>query len=134
MEVCFRLLSQGGLLRTLEHKVGMFPALFSHCWTCRHVRGSSHFAHRPSLHHSGERSSTSCRRGLLFQRSSRNLLFCRHRVTETTTHAALSSVVPVFVVMKFDKDGNVTSFGSSEFAADQPIFLQRERRQSFIRS
>ncbi|KAG9355396.1 hypothetical protein JZ751_000234 [Albula glossodonta] len=124
MEVCFKLLSQGGLLRTLEHKVGMFPALFSHCWTCRHVRGSSHFAHQPSLHHSEERSSTSSRRGLLFQRSSRNLLFCRHRVTETTTHAALSSVVPVFVVMKFDKDGNVTSFERKKTELYQELSLQ----------
>ncbi|KAJ8333636.1 hypothetical protein SKAU_G00416440 [Synaphobranchus kaupii] len=123
MEVCFRLLSQCGLWRTLERKAGMFPALFSHCLTCRHVRRSSHFARRAPPHHSWERSATFGCWGLLLQRSSRNSFSRRHRITETS-QAALSSVAPVFVVMKFDKEGNVTSFERKKTELYQELCLQ----------
>ncbi|XP_061109639.1 magnesium transporter MRS2 homolog, mitochondrial isoform X4 [Conger conger] len=126
MEVCFRLLSQGGLWRTLEQKAGMFPALLSHCLTCRHVRRSSHFVCRPPPHHSLEISAIGGCRGLLLQTSSRNSFswhIHRHRVTETS-QASLSSVVPVFVVMKFDKEGNVTSFERKKTELYQELCLQ----------
>ncbi|XP_053486844.1 magnesium transporter MRS2 homolog, mitochondrial [Ictalurus furcatus] len=50
-------------------------------------------------------------------------LLCRGSVTDSS-HAALSSVAPVFIVMKFDPEGNVTSFEKKKTELYQELGLQ----------
>ncbi|XP_076016828.1 magnesium transporter MRS2 homolog, mitochondrial [Genypterus blacodes] len=57
---------------------------------------------------------------LMRGRASWPVSFVRHRVTE----ASISSVAPSFVVMKFDQDGNVTSFEKKKTELCQELSLQ----------
>lgn len=56
-------------------------------------------------------------------RAQGHYLSCRQRGTDAS-QAALSSVAPVFVVMKFESDGNVTSFEKKKTELYQELGLQ----------
>ncbi|XP_060778069.1 magnesium transporter MRS2 homolog, mitochondrial [Neoarius graeffei] len=79
-------------------------------WTCRH-RHHSHS--RPVPPDTTRRTRT----------ASHSTLHCRGSVTDSS-HTALSSVAPVFIVMKFDPEGNVTSFEKKKTELYQELGLQ----------
>ncbi|XP_023667775.1 magnesium transporter MRS2 homolog, mitochondrial [Paramormyrops kingsleyae] len=116
MEVCSRLLSRSCLWRTLDRGVVVSAALLAPCPVRRHpCTRSLGFLRR--------RTDWVAHRCCHWRRSSPNIVFCRHRVMETS-QAALSSVVPVFSVMKFDTEGNVTSFEKKKTELYQDLGLQ----------
>ncbi|KAM9488153.1 magnesium transporter MRS2 homolog, mitochondrial [Clarias gariepinus] len=75
-------------------------------WTCRHHRG--HVLSETTRLTNTLRQST---------------FLCRGSVTDSS-HTALSSVAPVFIVMKFDPEGNVTSFEKKKTELYQELGLQ----------
>ncbi|XP_066539014.1 magnesium transporter MRS2 homolog, mitochondrial isoform X2 [Hoplias malabaricus] len=107
MEACVRFLCRESPL-----------TVFTRCWSCRHFplkRPGSHFSPRPlsTLH-------TPAVRARNLQHSA---FFCRG-VSDASHAAALSSVAPEFVVMKFEPDGNVTSFEKKKTEFYQELGLQ----------
>ncbi|XP_030637333.1 magnesium transporter MRS2 homolog, mitochondrial [Chanos chanos] len=96
------------------------------CWTRKSLRCSrSPFkrplcSHHPSSAWDRSRDYHLPKRAALLKRFT---LYFRYRVSDTS-QAALSSVAPVFVVMKFDKDGNVTSFEKKKTELYQELGLQ----------
>ncbi|KAL0985285.1 hypothetical protein UPYG_G00155000 [Umbra pygmaea] len=110
MEACFKSLTKAGILRkSLETKCRALPS----CFTCRTVSFSPlkcpFSSHQPVAKGKAK----------LLQLCP-SASFIRHRVTE----ASLSSVAPAFVVMKFDKDGSVTSFEKKKMELYQELSLQ----------
>ncbi|XDV39837.1 hypothetical protein PO909_009020 [Leuciscus waleckii] len=120
MEPCLR-----SVCRESLRKVSM------KCWTWRSVKCSRSSFKRPltaacgRTHHStlllraqGPCSTTRGTHLFLLPDVS-----CRQRATDAS-QAALSSVAPVFVVMKFERDGNVTSFEKKKTELYQELSLQ----------
>ncbi|KAF4088104.1 hypothetical protein AMELA_G00079050 [Ameiurus melas] len=116
MEACVRFLYREG------------PRIVStKCWTRGILKGSKSplwrplRAHRPAAvwtyrHVPPDTTRLTCTPG-------RSILLCRGSVTDSS-HAALSSVAPVFIVMKFDPEGNVTSFEKKKTELYQELGLQ----------
>ncbi|XP_041963664.1 magnesium transporter MRS2 homolog, mitochondrial [Alosa sapidissima] len=107
MEAFMRFLCREGL-RGAHHELNVLAC--SSCLPLRIVRGSRSPFSCPNAHHCT--SATRCQGGhilsqqsTLLQKLHFNTVSCRFKVSE----ASLSSVAPVFVVMKFDKNGNVTT-------------------------
>ncbi|XP_015212526.1 magnesium transporter MRS2 homolog, mitochondrial [Lepisosteus oculatus] len=118
MEVCFRVLVGTSLCRTLKFKP-VFPPVFisSHCLMCKSVPS------RPlSAQHSYSWRTAGHVRTLL-QKPRRNSFFWCRKITDAS-QTALASVVPVFAVVKFDKEGNVTSFERKKTELYQELNLQ----------
>ncbi|KAJ8004729.1 hypothetical protein DPEC_G00139320 [Dallia pectoralis] len=113
MEACFKSFTRAGILsKGLESPCRILPVGF----TCRTVTCSrSALKGQLSWHRSMTRGKSSFLRA--FQPATS---FIRHRVTE----APLSSAVPAFVVMRFDKDGTVTSFERKKMELYQELSLQ----------
>ncbi|XP_055759962.1 magnesium transporter MRS2 homolog, mitochondrial isoform X2 [Salvelinus fontinalis] len=111
MEACLKSFTMGGLRRSLDIKFRVLAG----CLTCRTVSCSrSPIKCQLSKHPPVTRGKAT----LLRSCPSANLI--RHRGTE----ASLSSVAPAFVVMKFDKDGNVTSFEKKKLELYHELSLQ----------
>ncbi|KAA0702981.1 Magnesium transporter MRS2 -like protein, mitochondrial MRS2-like protein [Triplophysa tibetana] len=107
MEPCLRFLWRESV-RTVSAK----------CWTWRSVKCSRSPFRRPL--------TSTCLRShhsTLLLRAQTQSVSCRQRVTDAS-QAALSSVAPVFVVMKFEPDGNVTSFEKKKTELYQDLGLQ----------
>ncbi|KAI4871289.1 hypothetical protein NFI96_019811 [Prochilodus magdalenae] len=116
MEACVRFLCRKSPL-----------TMCTRCWTQRTLtlkRSRSPFTrpmsalHSPSVwrrKHSGVGS---------VETPKHSSLFCRSRVTDASHAAALTSVAPEFVVMKFEPDGNVTSFEKKKTEFYQELGLQ----------
>ncbi|CAB1334752.1 unnamed protein product [Coregonus sp. 'balchen'] len=111
MEACFKSFAMGGLRRSLEIKFRVLTC----CLTCRTVSCS-----RSPLKCQLSKHLPVTRGKATLLQSCPSAYFIRHRVTE----ASLSSVAPAFVVMKFDKDGNVTSFEKKKLELYQELSLQ----------
>ncbi|KAK6491611.1 magnesium transporter MRS2-like protein [Huso huso] len=122
MEASFRIMRT--LYGTLENKAGSFAALqFSPCVKCGSVPGFSYYpVNKIRTLTAQPRVGRQCQT-LLQMDSSNRSIFCRGIVTDTS-QTALASVVPVFAVMKFDKEGNVTSFERKKTELYQELSLQ----------
>ncbi|XP_016105528.1 magnesium transporter MRS2 homolog, mitochondrial-like [Sinocyclocheilus grahami] len=107
MEPCLRFVCRESL-----RKVSM------KCWTWRTVKCSRSPFRRPLTSTCGR---THFSTPLL--RAQGHYLSCRQRGTDAS-QAALSSVAPVFVVMKFEPDGSVTSFEKKKTELYQELGLQ----------
>ncbi|KAG7336076.1 hypothetical protein KOW79_000769 [Hemibagrus wyckioides] len=117
MEACVRFLCREG------------PRIIStKCWTRGILKGSRSPLSRPLCGHRSAAAVWTCRHGpaettrLTHTHTHSNLL-CRGNVTDSS-HTALSSVAPVFIVMKFDPEGNVTSFEKKKTELYQEVGLQ----------
>ncbi|GAA6099560.1 magnesium transporter MRS2 homolog, mitochondrial [Tachysurus ichikawai] len=111
MEACVRFLYREGP-----------QIVFRKCWTHGVLKGSRSPLYRPLC------SVWTCRHApvdttRLTHTSSHSTLLCRGNVTDSS-HTALSSVAPVFIVMKFDPEGNVTSFEKKKTELYQELGLQ----------
>ncbi|XP_058878283.1 magnesium transporter MRS2 homolog, mitochondrial-like [Acipenser ruthenus] len=121
MEGYFRIIRT--LYGTLENKAGSLAALHSSlCVKCGNVLGRSNYypfnkIRTFTAQHS--RAGRQCQTLLLVD----SAIFCRQRVTDTS-QTALANVVPVFAVIKFDKEGNVTSFERKKTELYQELSLQ----------
>uniref|UniRef100_A0A4W5Q1E0 Magnesium transporter n=1 Tax=Hucho hucho TaxID=62062 RepID=A0A4W5Q1E0_9TELE len=111
MEACFKSFTMGGLRRSLDIKFRVLAG----CLTCRTVSCS-----RSPLKCQLSKHPPVTRGKAKLLRSCPSAYLIRHRGTE----ASLSSVAPAFVVMKFDKDGNVTSFEKKKMELYQELSLQ----------
>ncbi|XP_039592839.1 magnesium transporter MRS2 homolog, mitochondrial isoform X3 [Polypterus senegalus] len=100
------------LIRMLENRVGL---LFSPCLKCRSIGTSSR--------HRGFNLPALMRRSDCLPPGSHSKTFCRARITDTS-QTGLSSVVPVFALMKFEKDGNITSYEKKKTELYQELNLQ----------
>ncbi|XP_041104436.1 magnesium transporter MRS2 homolog, mitochondrial-like [Polyodon spathula] len=123
MEGSFRIIRT--LYGTLENKAGSFAALqFSRCVKCGDVPGFSYYPFNKArtLTSQPMRVGSHCQT-LLQVDSSNRRIFCQRIVTDTS-QTSLASVVPVFAVMKFDKEGNVTSFERKKTELYQELSLQ----------
>uniref|UniRef100_A0A8C2KTL2 Magnesium transporter n=1 Tax=Cyprinus carpio TaxID=7962 RepID=A0A8C2KTL2_CYPCA len=107
MEPCLRFVCRESL-----RKVSM------KCWTWRTVKRSRSPFRRPLTSTCGRTYHST---ELL--RAQGHYLSCRRRGTDAS-QAALSSVAPVFVVMKFESDGSVTSFEKKKTELYQELGLQ----------
>ncbi|KAF4103516.1 magnesium transporter MRS2 homolog, mitochondrial [Onychostoma macrolepis] len=105
MEPCLRFVCRESL-----RKVSM------KCWTWRTAKSSRSPFRRPL-------TSTCGQTHHMLLRAQGHYLSCRQRGTDAS-QAALSSVAPVFVVMKFESDGNVTSFEKKKTELYQDLGLQ----------
>ncbi|KAF7708633.1 magnesium transporter MRS2 homolog, mitochondrial [Silurus meridionalis] len=119
MEACVRFLYREGL-RIVSSK----------CWTGGLLKGSrSPLSRALCAHHSASVWTCTHRRHVppetarLTHTPGHSALFCRRSVTDSS-HTALSSVAPVFIVMKFDPEGNVTSFEKKKTEIYQELGLQ----------
>ncbi|XP_029601615.1 magnesium transporter MRS2 homolog, mitochondrial [Salmo trutta] len=111
MEACFKSFTMGGLRRSLDIKFRVLAG----CLTCRTVSCSrSPIKCQLSKHQPVTRGKAT------LLRSCPPAYLIRHRGTE----ASLSSVAPTFIVMKFDKDGNVTSFEKKKMELYHELSLQ----------
>uniref|UniRef100_A0A8C8IWT5 Magnesium transporter n=1 Tax=Oncorhynchus tshawytscha TaxID=74940 RepID=A0A8C8IWT5_ONCTS len=111
MEACFKSFTIGGLRRSLDIKFRVLAG----CLTCRTVSCSrSPIKCQLSKHQPLTRGKAT------LLRSCPSAYLIRHRGTE----ASLSSVPPAFVVMKFDKDGNVTTFEKKKMELYHELSLQ----------
>ncbi|XP_064814333.1 magnesium transporter MRS2 homolog, mitochondrial-like [Oncorhynchus masou masou] len=112
MEACFKSFTMGGLRRSLDIKFRVLAG----CLTCRTVSCSkSPIKCQLSKHQPVTRGKQHC-----WDHVRLVTYFIRHRGTE----ASLSSVAPAFVVMKFDNDGNVTSFEKKKMELYHELSLQ----------
>lgn len=115
MEAYFKSLTRGGFRRTL--RLAHSRVLFESCLNGRSVSSSvSPLTCVPSKH---PLVLTSWRATDL-HRPCLPASFIRHRATE----ASLSSVAPTFVVMKFEKNGNVTTFEKKKTELYQELSVQ----------
>ncbi|XP_027005857.1 magnesium transporter MRS2 homolog, mitochondrial [Tachysurus fulvidraco] len=111
MEACVRFLYREG------------PRIvFRKCWTPGVLKGSRSPLCRPLC------AVWTCRHApvdttRLTHTFSHSTLLCRGNVTDSS-HTALTSVAPVFIVMKFDPEGNVTSFEKKKTELYQELGLQ----------
>ncbi|MCJ8728568.1 hypothetical protein PDJAM_G00006010 [Pangasius djambal] len=122
MEACVRFLCREGLRKASTT-----------CWTRGLLKGSrSPLSRALCAHHSAAvwtcRPRDHSRRvppetTRLTYTPSHSTLLCRGSVTDSS-HTALSSVAPVFIVMKFDPEGNVTSFEKKKTELYQELGLQ----------
>lgn len=127
MEACVRFLCREG------------PRIVSvKCWTLRILKGSRSPLCRPlCAHHSA--AVWTCRHvpaetARRAQTRSHSSSLCRGIVTDSL-HTALSSVAPVFIVMKFDPEGNVTSFEKKKTELYQELgLLARDLRFQHLTS
>uniref|UniRef100_A0A8C7JLY5 Magnesium transporter n=2 Tax=Oncorhynchus kisutch TaxID=8019 RepID=A0A8C7JLY5_ONCKI len=111
MEACFKSFTMGGLRRSLDIKFRVLAG----CLTCRTVSCSrSPIKCQLSKHQPLTRGKAT------LLRSCPSAYLIRHRGTE----ASLSSVAPAFVVMKFDEDGNVTTFEKKKMELYHELSLQ----------
>ncbi|XP_029513422.2 magnesium transporter MRS2 homolog, mitochondrial isoform X1 [Oncorhynchus nerka] len=111
MEACFKSFTIGSLRRSLDIKFRVLTG----CLTCRTVSCSrSPVKCQLSKHQPVTRGKAT------LLRSCPSAYLIRHRGTE----ASLSSVAPAFVVMKFDKDGNVTTFEKKKMELYHELSLQ----------
>ncbi|XP_035616762.2 magnesium transporter MRS2 homolog, mitochondrial isoform X1 [Oncorhynchus keta] len=111
MEACFKLFTIGGLRRSLDIKFRVLTG----CLTCRTVSCSR----SPIKCQLSKHQPLTWGKATLL-RSCPSAYLIRHRGTE----ASLSSVAPAFVVMKFDKDGNVTTFEKKKMELYHELSLQ----------
>ncbi|XP_076844548.1 magnesium transporter MRS2 homolog, mitochondrial isoform X1 [Brachyhypopomus gauderio] len=99
-------------------------------WTCRSLKSSRSPLKRPLCSRGAaclwRRNHHVVGAPTLLTRPHRVSQFSRDRVTDVT-HTSLSSVAPVFVVMKFAEDGSVTAFGELCYSlasrCDVAVFL-----------
>ncbi|XP_067094327.1 magnesium transporter MRS2 homolog, mitochondrial [Osmerus mordax] len=115
MEVIFKSLTNGGFRKAIEFRFNR--VLFANLLICRSLSSLSPVTCAPSKH---QLRRSTCGRAIALHRSCLPRSFIRHRVTE----ASLSSVAPVFVVMKFEQNGNVTSFEKKKSELYQELSVQ----------
>ncbi|XP_076844549.1 magnesium transporter MRS2 homolog, mitochondrial isoform X2 [Brachyhypopomus gauderio] len=96
-------------------------------WTCRSLKSSRSPLKRPLCSRGAaclwRRNHHVVGAPTLLTRPHRVSQFSRDRVTDVT-HTSLSSVAPVFVVMKFAEDGSVTAFEKKKTEFCQELGLQ----------
>ncbi|XP_063054429.1 magnesium transporter MRS2 homolog, mitochondrial [Engraulis encrasicolus] len=125
MEACAKFLSRGGLRGARELKFLTFATTYL---PLRMVRASRSPFRCPKVHHCtlatrSHGGHAHYHSTLLKKSAIKSIVLCRTKVSESP-QASLSSVAPVFVVMRFDKSGAVTSSEKKKTELYQELGLQ----------